>query len=265
MEAKATITLTSDFSLKDPYVAQMKAAILSINPKATIIDITHGIEKFNIRQGAFMLASASIYFPKGTVHLAVVDPDVGTKRRPILIQTEASFFVGPDNGLLILAAKNQGIKHVHQLTNPQFMLSNVSSTFHGRDVFAPAAAYLDSGVKPVEFGPETFDFVEPDFVNVVHKKDIVTGEVLYVDSFGNIITNISQKNIDKFSFKGEVNIKLKRQTCKVNMGKTYADAKRHETLLLIGSHGFLELALNQGNAAKKFKAKAGDSVKVLTE
>ena len=157
------ITLTSDFGLKDPYVAEMKGVILTINPKATLIDITHEVEKFNIRMAAFMLASAAPYFPQGTVHLAVVDPGVGTQRRAILIQTKKSFFVGPDNGILILAAQNQGIEHVYQLTNPTFMLPKISSTFHGRDIFAPAAAHLDKGVQPSEFGPEIKDPINPEF------------------------------------------------------------------------------------------------------
>ena len=116
------ITLTSDFGLKDPYVAEMKGVILSINPNASIVDITHGVEKFNIRMGAFMLASAAPYFPKGTVHLAVVDPGVGTERRAILVQTKQGFFVGPDNGILMIAAQNSGIEHTHELTNPKFMV-----------------------------------------------------------------------------------------------------------------------------------------------
>ena len=160
------ITLTSDFGLKDPYVAEMKGVILTINPNATIIDITHDVEKFDIRMGAFMLASAAPYFPKGTVHLAVVDPGVGTERRAILVQTKQGFFVGPDNGVLMLAAKNQGIEHIYELSNPKFMLPKVSATFHGRDIFAPAAAYLDIGVKPAEFGPEITDAVMPEFVHV---------------------------------------------------------------------------------------------------
>ncbi len=256
------ITLTSDFSLKDPYVAQMKATILNINPEAKIIDITHDIEKFNTRQGAFILASASSYFPKGTIHLAVVDPSVGTKRRPILIQTNENFFIGPDNGLLILAAKSQGIKHVYDLTNPQFMLPNVSSTFHGRDIFAPAAAYLDKGVKPTEFGNEISDVIEPDFLNVQRKNGALLGEVLYIDSFGNIITNINCKEFNRNEAKDAIKIKLKNQNFRVNMGKTYADAKRYEALLLVGSHGFLEIALNQGSASEKLKVKVGDRVEL---
>ncbi len=140
------ITLTSDFGLKDPYVAEMKGVILTINPKATIIDVTHSVEKFNIGVGAFMLASAAPFFPKGTIHLAVIDPGVGTERRAILIQTKKGFFVGPDNGVLILAAQNQDIEHIYEISNPKFMLPQVSSTFHGRDVFAPAAAHLDKGI-----------------------------------------------------------------------------------------------------------------------
>ena len=159
------ITLTSDFGLKDPYVAEMKGVILTINPKATLIDITHEVEKFNVRMAAFMLASAAPYFPKGTVHLAVVDPGVGTQRRAIIVQTKKGFFVGPDNGVLILAAQNQGIEHVYELANPKFMLPKVSSTFHGRDIFAPAAAHLDIGVQPSDFGPEIKDPVKPEFAN----------------------------------------------------------------------------------------------------
>src|SRR5271157_700708 len=121
------ITLTSDFGLKDPYVAEMKGVILAINPKATLVDITHEVEKFNVRMAAFMLASAAPYFPRGTIHLAVVDPGVGTQRRAIVIQTKKSVFVGPDNGILILAAQNQGLEHVYHLTNHMFMMAKISS------------------------------------------------------------------------------------------------------------------------------------------
>lgn len=253
------ITLTSDFGLKDPYAAEMKGVILTINPNATIIDITHGVEKFNVRTGAFMLASAALYFPKGTVHLAVVDPCVGTERRAILIQTKKGFFVGPDNGILILAAQNQGIEHIHQHINPKFMLPKVSKTFHGRDVFAPAAAHLDMGVNPVEFGPEINDTVMPEFARVKQKNNAVIGEVLHVDGFGNIITNINQKEIADAK---TVNVKLQNLSLKLILGKSYAQAILHEPIMLIGSHGFLEIALNQANAAEKFHAKTGDKIEI---
>ena len=255
------ITLTSDFGLKDPYVAEMKGVILNINPKATLIDITHDIEKFNIRMTAFMLASAAPYFPEGTVHLAVVDPGVGTQRRAILIQTKKGFFVGPDNGILILAAQNQGIEHVYQLTNPKFILPKISSTFHGRDIFAPAAAHLEKGVQPIEFGPEINDPIKPGFVKVKRGNGSLIGEVMHVDGFGNIITNINEKMVQNYAKK--VNVELPSISLILTVGKAYAQAKPKEPIVLIGSHGFMEIALNQGSAAEKFHAKAGDKV-VLT-
>jgi hypothetical protein len=255
------ITLISDFGLKDPYVAEMKGVILTINPKAIIIDIAHEVEKFNIRMGAFILASAAHYFPQGTVHLAVVDPEVGTQRRAILIQTKESFFVGPDNGILVLAAHSQGIKHVYQLVNPTFMLTKISNTFHGRDIFAPVAAYLDIGASPEDFGPELTGCVKPEFSNIEHLGDSIIGEVLYIDDFGNIITNITQLELKKMGHQTTI-IQFPETSLKVPFGKTYAQTQKKEPILLIGSHGFLEIALNQANAAEKFQVKAGDSVKV---
>ncbi len=253
------ITLTSDLGLKDPYVAEMKGVILTINPNATIVDMTHSVEKFDIRMGAFMLASAAPYFPEGTVHLAVVDPGVGTERRAVLIETGLGFFVGPDNGVLMLAAQNQGIKHIYQLNNPKFMLPNVSDTFHGRDIFAPAAAHLSLGVKPSAIGDEITDVVSPEFVSVTKGDGTFVGEVIYVDSFGNIITNIGQKEISQTKM---LSIKFRNMSLNLPFCKTYAQAKLQQPIALIGSHGFLEIALNKANAAKKFHAKAGDKIEV---
>jgi S-adenosyl-L-methionine hydrolase (adenosine-forming) len=255
------ITLTSDFGLKDPYVAEMKGVILSINSKATIVDITHNIEKFNIRMASFMLASAAPYFPQGTVHLAVVDPEVGTNRRAILIENQKGFFVGPDNGILVLAAQSKGIKHVYQLTNPKFMLPKVSDTFHGRDVFAPVAAHLEMGVQPNKFGPEIKDHVQPEFTTTKKEANSVCGEVLHTDRFGNVITNITSRDLDK-DIAETVTVELPEVTLKLPFGKTYAQAKSEQPIAVIGSHGFLEIALNQGNAAEKFHAKAGDRILV---
>jgi S-adenosylmethionine hydrolase len=250
------ITLTTDFGLKDPYVAEMKGVILSINPKAQIIDITHGVDKFNVRTGAFVLASAAPYFPHGTVHVAVVDPGVGTKRRAILIHTEHGFFVGPDNGVLVLAAQKQGIRHIHELTNSKLMLPNVSDTFHGRDIFAPAAAHLDLGVKPQEFGPEVTDAVKPDFSTVKRANGSVIGEVLHVDDFGNVITNIEGKALAG----KRLNLEFAHAVLTVRFAKSYGQAEKGEPVALVGSHGFLELALNQGSAAEKLGVKVGDKV-----
>jgi S-adenosylmethionine hydrolase len=256
------ITLTTDFGLKDPYVAEMKAVILGICPNAVIIDITHEIAKFNIRMGAYVLASAVPYFPEGSIHVAVVDPGVGTRRRPIVIQTRRGFFVGPDNGLLVLAAEKQGIMRIHELTNPRFMLPKVSHTFHGRDIFAPAVAHLMNGVKPEKFGPEIRKPVQPEFAKVTQRNGVLVGEVLHVDGFGNIITNINEREVAQSRVKDAVRVELPSCKLKLKLCEAYGEAKPHTPLALIGSHGFLEIALNQGNAAKRFKTKAGDRVAI---
>ncbi len=256
------ISLTSDFGLKDPYVAEMKAAIFSICPSATIIDVTHGVEKFDFRTGAFMLASAAPYFPKGTVHMAVVDPGVGTPRRSIIVATDQALFVGPDNGLLILAAESQGINQMRQIESRRLMLPHVSSTFHGRDIFAPAAAHLANGVSLEEFGPQITEVVKPQFTKVTHTKDALTGEVLHVDDFGNIITNMHVRDVEAFRddiIQVEVAIAAPLQ---MKLSTTYGDVKPSQPLALIGSQGYLEIALNQGDAATRFGAKLGDKITI---
>ncbi len=256
-------TLTTDFGLKDPYVAEMKAAILSICPTAVIVDITHEISKFNTRMGAYMLASAAPYFPKGSVHVAVVDPGVGTQRRPILIETKQGFFIGPDNGILVLAAEEQGILCIHELVNPKFMLPEVSNTFHGRDIFAPAAAHLLNGIKPEEFGPKIREATKPDFSKTTQKNGVLVGMVLHVDGFGNIITNISEKEVAQAHLKGAVRVELPRYKVKLKLCKAYGEAEPKQPIALIGSHGFLEISVNQGSASTKFKVKPEDKIKLL--
>jgi S-adenosylmethionine hydrolase len=256
------ITLLSDFGLKDPYVAEMKATILTICPNARIIDISHMIEEFNVKTGAFVLASAAPYFPEGTIHVAVIDPGVGTERRALLVQTVRAFYIGPDNGVLMLAAKKSQIKRVFTPANPEFMLPRVSSTFHGRDVFAPAAAYLASGVNPEKFGPEIKDYVVPSFAHPkLRAKDLV-GEVLHIDNFGNVVTNVSIEDLKKICIKvrGQLVLRHKNESYYVNLLSAYGNAETGSLLVLIGSHGFLEIALNQGNASRKLRMKMGDTL-----
>jgi hypothetical protein len=252
------ITLTTDFGLRDPFVAEMKAVILSIASEATIIDITHEVEKFNVKTAAYILASASSYFPKGTIHVAVIDPSVGTRRRPILIQTKQCYCIGPDNGVIAITAKNQGIKHIYEISNLKLMMPNVSHTFHGRDIFAPAAAHLAAGVPPERFGSEIRDFVVPEFAKILRRKDVLVGEVLHVDDFGNIITNFRETEISQINSTTSINLKLKNTRLRLKLCKAYADVKPREPLAIIGSHNFLEISINQGNAAEKFKVKDGD-------
>jgi len=256
------VSLTTDFGLRDPYVAEMKAAILGISSNAVIVDVTHEVEKFNIRMGAYVLASAAPYFPKGTIHVAVVDPGVGTQRRPLLIQTGQGFFVGPDNGVLVLAAERQGIKSIHEITNQQLMLPHVSNTFHGRDVFAPAAAHLANGVPPADFGPEIQGVVKPEFAKVTFSKGGLIGEVLHADGFGNIITNVSEEDLANLNAQDSINVGMPNCEVRLKLGKTYAETKPKEALILVGSHGYVEIALNQGSAAEKFQATPGDKIKL---
>jgi len=254
------ITLTTDFGLLDPYVAEIKAVIYGINPNAKIVDISHQIEKFNIRMGAYVLASAAPYFPKGTIHIAVVDPGVGTKRKPILIETEDSFLIGPDNGVLALAAEKQGIKHVYEIANPKYMLPKVSTTFHGRDIFAPVAGHLSKGVLPSEFGPEIRQIVKPQFAKIVRRGSMLVGEVMHIDGFGNIITNFTAKELESLGIGEKLNFKIGETTLKLRLCRAYAEVEAKKPLAIIGSHDFLEISVNKGNAAKMFKVKAGDKV-----
>ena len=256
------ITLLSDFGLKDPYVAEMKAVILTICQNARIIDISHMIEEFNVRMGAFVLASATPYFPEGAIHVAVVDPGVGTKRRALLVQTNRAFYIGPDNGVLMLAAKKNQIRHVFTLSNPEFMLPRMSATFHGRDVFAPAAAYLANGVNPNKFGPETKDYEVPSFAHPELRAKGLAGEVLHIDNFGNVITNVSIDDLKKTGTKAGERLVIdhKNQSHSANLFTAYGNAEPGSLLALIGSHGFLEIAVNQGNASRKLRMKTGDAL-----
>lgn len=259
--SKKVISFTSDFGLKDPYVAEIKAVILRICPAAMIVDVTHEVEKFNVRMGAFILSSVAQYFPEGTVHLAIVDPGVGTHRRSIIVETKNGFFVGPDNGLLMIGAQAQGIQEMRVIENKRLILSNVSNTFHGRDIFAPVTAHIANGVRLEEFGPEIADAVKPEFTRVTRNRGSLEGEVLYVDDFGNVITNIPDKEI--FAFQGTAQVEfLPQPPRQMKISTTYADAKAHEPIILIGSFGYLEIALNQGNAARAFSVKIGNKIKL---
>jgi hypothetical protein len=259
------ISLISDFGLKDPYVAEMKAVILSICPKARIVDITHEVEKFNIRMGAFVLASATPYFPKGTIHVAVVDPGVGTKRRPIVVVTKQAFYVGPDNGLLMLAAQKQGVTRVYHITNRKFMLPKISRTFHGRDIFTPTAAHLAKGRAPSEVGPEIYDYVIPKFAKPHLDKNTLHGVILHIDDFGNVITNISEEELRKTGIRegDDLQVELKGNTIRSKLCTAYGQVEAQHPLAIIGSHGFLEISINQGSAAKRFKVKIGETVRAM--
>jgi S-adenosyl-L-methionine hydrolase (adenosine-forming) len=242
------VTLTTDFGLADHFVGVMKGVILSICPEAHLVDISHGVAPFAITQGAFLIAQAYRYFPKKTVHVVVVDPGVGTARRPILLEAAGQYFIAPDNGVLAMIYSREKHK-VRAITNDKFFLKPVSQTFHGRDIFAPAAAHLATGAAPARMGKRIEDYVRPFFVKPQPAgKRSWSGRVLNIDRFGNIITNF---HVDDFP-------DLARRPFLVTLGsrhvdrlaRNYAARRSGELFMIAGSSGYLEVSVNQQSAAQ---------------
>ncbi len=257
------ITFLSDFGSNSNYVCQMKGVALSITD-AKIIDINHEIAPHNIREGAFVLRTTIPFFPVGSVHVAVVDPGVGTDRRGIVITTSSQILVGPDNGLLIPAARYLGDFTIYEITNSKLMLNSVSDTFHGRDIFSPVAAYILNGVLFEQIGPIITDFVDLDFGNFEITDSSAVGKVVYIDRFGNIITNIDGlKFSNVLNFDNKVTIFIGKRTFRTNFVKSYDFVKKGELLATVGSSNLLEISINQGNAAKKLGVKPDDDIKIL--
>jgi len=262
LEGRRIITLLTDFGTEDMYVPVMKGVILTLNPNVEIIDLSHDVPKFNVQHAAFLLAQAVSYFPEGTVHVAVVDPSVGTTRRPIIVKTKRSLLVGPDNGILYLAVRKEGFESAVTIENESYMLPGRSKTFDGRDVFSPASAYLTMGKALESFGLNIKEIEKPPFTQpIVSGKNLVC-EVLYIDGFGNVVTNAEGNLIQKIGLKEKSSIKMKtrRKTLRLKFHLTYGDADRGSFLALVGSHGFFEVAVNQGNAADKLKVKVGERI-----
>lgn len=250
------ITLLSDF--RDVYPASMKGVILNINPQATIVDISHSVPRYDVQAGAFMLMISARYFPTETVHIAVVDPGVGTQRRIIAIKADSPdygthYFVGPDNGLLIPAARSVGEFKVYEITNKALFRKEISHTFHGRDIFAPVGAHISKEMDIGSIGKQIYDFVDMDLREGQRTDGSLEGLAIFIDQFGNIVTNISYKIVDLKP--GDI---LEFQKKKVIFQSSYGLCKVNEALILIGSHGYLEIAINKGNAACYFNIKSGD-------
>jgi hypothetical protein len=267
----AIITLTTDFGLQDAYVAAMKGVILSINPKVTLVDICHSIEPQNIPQAAFLISTAYSYFPKGTIHVVIVDPEVGSCRRAIILKTREAFFIAPDNGVLsyiihpplakrgLSKAEPKGLPPgllAIEISNPRFWHHPVSATFHGRDVFAPVAAHLSLGVPLQEFGQvitslSAFPVPRPQ----VGARGELIGHVLHIDRFGNVITDIARKDLPS----GKFSVKIADRQIE-SLSTSYAEAEG--LLALIGSSGHLEIAVKNSSAAVLLGAKVGDEVRI---
>ena len=256
------ITLTTDFGQSDWFVGTMKGVIASINPNAKVIDISHCVPLGDIRAGAFALMAAYRYFPAKTIHVAVVDPGVGSKRRSIVVETERYIFIGPDNGVLSWALRGERLKSIHWLENRKLALAERSATFHGRDVFAPAAAHLSRGATVSSVGPKAKSFVELPWLEPGWRGDALEGEVIYIDHFGNAITNISKNDLNPF--KGaEVRILIGKRA--IALGFCYAGAKAGKPLGVVNSANYLEIAVNGGSAAQKLKLRIGAPVTVGVE
>lgn len=257
------MTMLSDFGSKSNYVSQMKGIALSMS-EVSIVDITHDITPHNIREGAYVLKTSTPYFPVGTVHIGVVDPGVGSNRRGIVVVTNTHILVGPDNGLLIPAANELGNFTVYEIKNPRLMLRNVSNTFHGRDIFTPVAAHILNGIYFEEIGPMIKDFINLDFGKSEIRSKTATGEVIYVDNFGNIITNIEGNKLQNImDYDKKIMLYVGKKQKKMSFVKTYGAVKQGEFLATIGSSNLLEFSINQGDAGKKLGVKPGEKIKIL--
>jgi S-adenosylmethionine hydrolase len=254
------ISLTTDFGTSDHFAGTMKGVILSIHPAAQIVDITHEIRPFEIPDGAFTIAQAYRFFPKKTVHVIVVDPGVGSTRRPLLAEMAGQYFIAPDNGVLSMIFSREPAK-VRHVNNDRYFLKPLSRTFHGRDVFSPVAAHLAAGIAPARFGPRIQDHLRLDLEKPTHTaKQTWTGAVLKVDRFGNIITNL---HIDQFR-----QVKTRAFTLSVGLrtikrlALTFTDCEPGDLCALVGSSGFLEVSTNQGSAAGILGCGAGAPVEL---
>ena len=251
------ITLTTDFGLSDHYVGVMKGVILGIAPTARIVDLSHEVNPYEIVEAAYLIAQAYLYFPKKTVHVIVVDPGVGTARRPILAEAAGQYFVAPDNGVLGLIYAREKHK-VRVLSNDRYFLKPVSRTFHGRDIFAPVAAHLAKGVPPARVGKIVEDYLRPASTAPERTgKHVWTGVVLKVDHFGNVITNFRQSDFSGSRFELVLGPHVVSK-----MALNYAECRPGELFTIEGSSGYLEISIGQGSAARILGCAAGAPVEL---
>ncbi|MDO8432738.1 MAG: SAM-dependent chlorinase/fluorinase [Candidatus Binatus sp.] len=261
--ARSPIVILTDFGYRDHYAGVMKGVIAKIAPDASVIDLTHGIPPQSVTAGALALAQSQEYFPARSVFLAVVDPGVGTSRDAIALETRTGArFVGPDNGLLSLAATAGEIKRAVRLTSTRYRLPNLSPTFHGRDVFAPAAAHIWNGVPLTALGPELKSWHQLELPRPVESDSRLSGEVIYVDTYGNLVTNLDRETVARFAAcfpTQKVSVRINRGAA-IRIIDSYALAPKGAPLAIFGSFNLLEIALRDGNAAQHFDAKPGAGV-----
>ena len=268
-ELSPIITLTTDFGIRDTYVGIMKGVILGINPNAQVVDLTHAIPPQDIYEAAFSIYAARNYFPKGTIHVIVVDPGVGSDRRAIACRMDDAFFVCPDNGVLsylLQSTEDEASQPINvvEIQNKAYYLPEVSNTFHGRDIFAPVAAHLSLGVPLEDIGPPVPRLVQLPIQAPELSGNTLTGQIVKIDRFGNAITNISESAIaglESASTRGISAYEIRVGSIRLNrFNRAYAESGVGKPLAIIGSSGLLEIAVNGGSAEKQLGLKRGDVI-----
>ena len=259
-----TITLITDFGLADPYVGTMKGVMVSINPLARLIDITHEVTGYDVLEAALILQASYRYFPEGTVHLVVVDPTVGSERRPILALTDRYAFVGPDNGVLSPALGDPTFQRCIELTARRYFLDEIGSTFHGRDIFAPVAAWLAKGVEPEAFGEEIDDFVQLPIPEATVGEEAIEGRIIYIDRFGNLVSNITHRMIETLQARtGRQKVAI--QIAGRSIGRilpSYEAGSTAEPGAVINSWGNLEIFVKRADASSLLAVRRGEAIVV---
>jgi len=263
---RPSITLLTDFGTQDSFVGQMKGVILNINPEVNIIDLSHEVAPFGIKQASVMIGLCYEYFPLGTVHVAVVDPGVGTERRPIIVSNGDHFFVGPDNGIFSPVIQRSEKKDVFLIENDEYFLRKGSMTFQGRDIFAPVAAWITKGINPGEFGKKINDFHVHSMAIPVCRTGRIEGEVMYVDRFGNAITNISLESLETAFFSSRPDtLSILFNNISVPIKRYYQDGEGEELCALFNSDSLLELFRYRGNASRDHSIDTGALVVLVSK
>ena len=256
----AVITLTTDFGTRDPYVAEMKAVILSLNPGVRLVDVTHEVAAHDVVEGGLAVEAIATVCPPGTIHVAVVDPGVGTNRRGLVVAAGGQVFVGPDNGIFT-AALSVSDWQAFELCAAAYRRATVSATFHGRDVFGPAAAHLALGIDPGAFGPPVTDPLRLAWAESREVGGGVEGQVIHVDRFGNLITSIDADAVERLVRRGDV-VSVRVAHREMPLVRTYGDLAADKAGALVGSHGRLEVVVREGSAAARLGAGRGAPVRL---
>lgn len=260
---RRVITLTTDFGLQDYYVSAMKAVMLGIAPEVRLIDVSHDIPSQDIMAGSWVLKNSAMLFPSKTVHAVVIDPGVGTERHPIALQVEDQYFVGPDNGIFSLLTADRDYTAV-RLTKQQYLRDSNSNTFHGRDIFAPAAAHLSRGVPLEDLGEPLDELVSYRWMQPIADKDGVQGTVIHIDKFGNLVSNIPEKLIKEVVEGKKVKIYAGNVILN-NISTTFGVVAEGEPVAYIGSAGMLEIGINKGNAEEMLGVQKGAQISIVLQ